>query len=134
MAYMFCSCYANAVLQCLIYTPPLTAYLYEGLHSKACMLSCITNHTLVHLNTELLLREPIVIMLGEKRGWCFTCEFEGLVMKAKEGISPLSPLHMLTHIENIGSNLGHGKEEDAHEFLRLTDIDITNSFGSTCTI
>ncbi|GKB65234.1 hypothetical protein Tco_0921420, partial [Tanacetum coccineum] len=25
---------------------------------------------------------------------------------------------LLTRIENIGSNLGHEKEEDAHEFLR----------------
>ncbi|KAI3806690.1 hypothetical protein L1987_22604 [Smallanthus sonchifolius] len=94
------SCYANAVLQCLIHTPPLTAYLLEGLHSKAC----------------------------EKRGWCFTCEFEGLVMKAKGGISPLSPIRILTHIENIGSNLGHGKEEDAHEFLRY----VIDALQSVC--
>ncbi|XP_076890346.1 ubiquitin carboxyl-terminal hydrolase 17-like isoform X2 [Bidens hawaiensis] len=94
------SCYANAVLQCLIYTPPLTAYLLEGLHSKAC----------------------------EKRGWCFTCELEGLVRKAKDGISPLSPIHILTHIENIGSNLGHGKEEDAHEFLRY----VIDALQSVC--
>ncbi|KAJ0786420.1 putative ubiquitinyl hydrolase 1 [Helianthus annuus] len=94
------SCYANAVLQCLIYTPPLTAYLLEGLHSKAC----------------------------EKRGWCFTCEFESLVKKAKDGISPLSPIRMLTHIENVGSNLGHGKEEDAHEFLRY----VIDALQSVC--
>ncbi|KAM0023945.1 putative ubiquitinyl hydrolase 1 [Helianthus debilis subsp. tardiflorus] len=94
------SCYANAVLQCLIYTPPLTAYLLEGLHSKAC----------------------------EKRGWCFTCEFESLVTKAKDGISPLSPIRMLTHIENVGSNLGHGKEEDAHEFLRY----VIDALQSVC--
>ncbi|KAL9678992.1 hypothetical protein QQ045_016844 [Rhodiola kirilowii] len=31
------SCYANAVLQCLSFTPPLTAYLLQGLHSKSCM-------------------------------------------------------------------------------------------------
>ncbi|XP_021903493.1 ubiquitin carboxyl-terminal hydrolase 16 [Carica papaya] len=31
------SCYANAVLQCLTFTPPLTAYFLQGLHSKACM-------------------------------------------------------------------------------------------------
>lgn len=57
-------------------------------------------------------------MSGDKRGWCFTCEFEGLVLKAKNGNSPLSPIRILSQIENIGSNLGHGKEEDAHEFLR----------------
>lgn len=32
-----CSCYANAVLQCLAFTPPLHAYFLQGLHSKECM-------------------------------------------------------------------------------------------------
>ncbi|KAK9070289.1 hypothetical protein SSX86_010689 [Deinandra increscens subsp. villosa] len=84
------SCYANAVLQCLVYTPPLYAYLLQGLHSKAC----------------------------DKRDWCFTCEFEGLVLKARNGNSALSPIRILTQIESIGSSLGRGREEDAHEFLR----------------
>lgn len=84
------SCYANAVLQCLAFTPPLTAYLLQGLHSKSC----------------------------EKKEWCFTCEFESLVRKAKDGNSPLSPIRILSQIQNIGSHLGNGREEDAHEFLR----------------
>ncbi|XP_059631261.1 ubiquitin carboxyl-terminal hydrolase 17-like isoform X2 [Cornus florida] len=86
------SCYANAVLQCLTFTPPLTAYLLQGLHSKTC----------------------------EKKGWCFTCEFENLILKAKDGNSPLSPVGILSQIHKIGSHLGHGKEEDAHEFLRYS--------------
>ncbi|XP_047152505.1 ubiquitin carboxyl-terminal hydrolase 17 [Vigna umbellata] len=84
------SCYANAVLQCLAYTRPLTSYLFQGFHSKRC----------------------------QKKGWCFTCEFEHLIQKAKEGISPLSPIGILSKIHKIGSHLGHGREEDAHEFLR----------------
>lgn len=84
------SCYANAVLQCLAFTPPLTSYFLQGLHSKTC----------------------------EKKGWCFTCEFESLVLKAKDGNSPLSPSSIISHLESIGSNLGNGREEDAHEFLR----------------
>lgn len=84
------SCYANAVLQCLAFTRPLTAYILQGLHSKACL----------------------------KKNWCFTCEFESLLLKAKQGKSPLSPIGIISHIHDIGSNLGNGKEEDAHEFLR----------------
>ncbi|KAJ4845930.1 hypothetical protein Tsubulata_008414 [Turnera subulata] len=84
------SCYANVVLQCLAFTPPLTAYFVQGLHSKAC----------VH------------------KDWCFTCEFENLILKAKEGKSPISPKGIVSHVQNIGSQLGHGREEDAHEFLR----------------
>jgi ubiquitin carboxyl-terminal hydrolase 36/42 len=84
------SCYANAVLQCLTFTPPLSAYLLQRLHSKTC----------------------------EKNEWCFTCEFESLILKTKEGNSPLSPVRILSRIQNIGSSLSHGREEDAHEFLR----------------
>ncbi|CAL9127212.1 unnamed protein product [Musa textilis] len=84
------SCYANVVLQCLTFTRPLTSYLLEGLHSRIC----------------------------PKKEWCFTCEFESLVMLAKNGKSPLSPIGILSHLHNIGSNFGHGQEEDAHEFLR----------------
>lgn len=60
----------------------------------------------------------VYYMLGRKEGWCFTCELESLVLKAKEGNSPLSPIRIVSHLENIGSNLGNGQEEDAHEFLR----------------
>lgn len=84
------SCYANAVLQCLACTPPLTVYLLQRFHSKAC----------------------------KWKEWCFTCEFESLMWKAKAGDSPLSPATMLTHIYKIRSHFGNGKEEDAHEFLR----------------
>ncbi|KAI4337608.1 hypothetical protein L6164_016002 [Bauhinia variegata] len=84
------SCYANAVLQCLAFSPPLTAYFLQGLHSKACI----------------------------KKKWCFTCEFESLVLEGKKGKSPLSPMGILSQLQNIGSQLGNGREEDAHEFLR----------------
>ncbi|XP_027355033.1 ubiquitin carboxyl-terminal hydrolase 16-like isoform X2 [Abrus precatorius] len=84
------SCYANAVLQCLAFTPPLTAYLLQGLHSKSCV----------------------------NKKWCFTCEFESLILKSKGTKSSVSPLGIISHLQNIGSQLGNGREEDAHEFLR----------------
>ncbi|TKY74468.1 Ubiquitin carboxyl-terminal hydrolase 16 [Spatholobus suberectus] len=84
------SCYANVVLQCLAFTPPLTAYLLQGLHSKSCA----------------------------NKIWCFTCEFERLILKSKDTKSSVSPMGIISHLQNIGSQLGNGREEDAHEFLR----------------
>lgn len=62
-----------------------------------------------------------IFILGLKSEWCFTCELENLVVMAKQGKSPLSPVGILSQIHKLGSNLGHGKEEDAHEFLRCVD-------------
>ncbi|KAH9606008.1 hypothetical protein KSS87_009493 [Heliosperma pusillum] len=86
------SCYANVVLQCLAFTPPLTAYLLQGLHSKTCV----------------------------KKEWCLSCEFERLVLKANEVGHPQSPIGILSQIQKIGSHLTNGREEDAHEFLRYS--------------
>ncbi|XP_062195621.1 ubiquitin carboxyl-terminal hydrolase 17-like [Phragmites australis] len=84
------SCYANTVLQCLMFTRPLTTYLLEGLHSKNC----------------------------SKKEWCFMCEFEKLIVEGKQNKTALSPTGILSHLHDIGSSFGPGKQEDAHEFLR----------------
>lgn len=57
-------------------------------------------------------------MPGRKKDWCFICEFEVLLLKAREGKSLLSPIRILSKIHKIGIHLGQGREEDAHEFLR----------------
>ncbi|PIN16971.1 Ubiquitin carboxyl-terminal hydrolase [Handroanthus impetiginosus] len=84
------SCYANAVLQCLTFTRPVTSYLLQGLHSRTC----------------------------SRREWCILCEFEHLVRKGQEMSCALSPVGILSQIQRIGSHLSHGREEDAHDFLR----------------
>ncbi|XP_010520756.1 PREDICTED: ubiquitin carboxyl-terminal hydrolase 16-like [Tarenaya hassleriana] len=94
------SCFANVVFQCLMFTPPLTAYFLQGIHSKTC----------------------------PNREQCFTCGFENLVLKAKEGKSPLYPSGLLAQLQNIGICLGNGKEEDAHEFLRY----VVDTMQSVC--
>ncbi|KAL2340024.1 hypothetical protein Fmac_007964 [Flemingia macrophylla] len=38
--------------------------------------------------------------------------------KSKDTKSPVSPLGIISRLQNIGSQLGPGREEDAHEFLR----------------
>ncbi|KAJ6793696.1 putative ubiquitin carboxyl-terminal hydrolase 15 [Iris pallida] len=85
------SCYANAVLQCLTCTKPLMVYLLRRSHSKTCRI----------------------------RDWCLMCELEHHVLMLREGGGPLSPIRILSNMRNIGSRMGGGNQEDAHEFLRL---------------
>ncbi|PUZ59696.1 hypothetical protein GQ55_4G063100 [Panicum hallii var. hallii] len=87
------SCFANVVLQCLSCTRPLVAYLLGKDHSR----ECSTRH----------------------EDWCFLCELQCHVQRASESIHPFSPVNILSHLPNIGGNLGYGRQEDAHEFMRF---------------
>lgn len=84
------SCYANAVLQCLMCTKPLMIYLLLRLHSKDCC----------------------------SKSWCLMCELEQYASTLRESGGPLSPSRILSNLRNIGCRLGGGTQEDAHEFLR----------------
>ncbi|XP_011082032.1 ubiquitin carboxyl-terminal hydrolase 18 [Sesamum indicum] len=86
------SCFANVVLQCLAYTRPLVAYLLEKGHRIEC----------------------------QRDDWCFLCEFQTHVERASRSIHPFSPINILSRLPNIGGNLGYGKQEDAHEFMRFS--------------
>ena len=46
------------------------------------------------------------------------CEFDSLVGEVRQGKIALSPTGILSHLRDIGSSFGPGKQEDAHEFLR----------------
>ncbi|CAM8951988.1 unnamed protein product [Rhodiola kirilowii] len=85
------SCYANAVLQCLVYTKPLIVYLLGRLHSRSC---CAKN-------------------------WCLMCELEQHAMMSRQDGPPLSPSIILSHMRTINCQIGDGSQEDAHEFLRF---------------
>ncbi|XP_047960196.1 ubiquitin carboxyl-terminal hydrolase 15-like [Salvia hispanica] len=85
------SCYANAVLQCLIFTKPLIIYLLCQTHSRT----------------------------GCAKDWCLTCELEQLVMMLGQNGGPLSPINILLYIRSLNAQIGYGSQEDAHEFLRL---------------
>ncbi|KAI3468400.1 hypothetical protein Pfo_025063 [Paulownia fortunei] len=85
------SCFANVVLQCLAYTRPLVAYLLEKGHRREC----------------------------HRDDWCFLCEFQTHVERASQSLHSFSPMNILSRLPNIGGNLGYGKQEDAHEFMRF---------------
>ncbi|XP_065849558.1 ubiquitin carboxyl-terminal hydrolase 18 [Euphorbia lathyris] len=85
------SCFANVVLQCLTFTRPLAAYVLENNHQKEC----------------------------RRNDWCFLCEFQAHVDRASKSSNPFSPMRILSRLPNIGGNLGYGRQEDAHEFMRF---------------
>ncbi|GLT58289.1 hypothetical protein SLA2020_311930 [Shorea laevis] len=85
------SCFANVVLQCLVSTRPLVAYLLEKGHRREC----------------------------GRDDWCFLCEFQTHVERASQSPQPFSPINIFSRLTNIGGNLGYGRQEDAHEFMRF---------------
>ncbi|XP_013599821.1 PREDICTED: ubiquitin carboxyl-terminal hydrolase 19-like [Brassica oleracea var. oleracea] len=92
------SCFANVVLQCLSWTRPLVAYLLERGHKREC----------------------------RRNDWCFFCEFETHLERANMSRFPFSPMNIISRLPNIGGNLGHGRQEDAHELMRFV-IDMMQS-------
>ncbi|KAE8099908.1 hypothetical protein FH972_017852 [Carpinus fangiana] len=85
------SCFANVVLQCLAFTRPLVAYLLEKGHRREC----------------------------NRNDWCFLCEFQTHVERTNQSLQAFSPISILSRLPNIGGNLGYGRQEDAHEFMRF---------------
>ncbi|CAL5411670.1 unnamed protein product [Camellia sinensis] len=97
-------CFANVVLQCLVYTRPLVAYLLEKGHRKNC----------------------------RRNDWCFLCEFQTHVERSSESRYPFSPINILSRLPNIGGDLGYGKQEDAHEFMRFAIDTMQSVICSKC--
>ncbi|VVA11679.1 PREDICTED: ubiquitin [Prunus dulcis] len=85
------SCFANVVLQCLSSTRPLVAYLLEKGHRRECICE----------------------------DWCFLCEFQTHLERASQSSQAFSPTNIISRLPNIGGNLVHGRQEDAHELMRF---------------
>ena len=73
---------------------------------------------MVYLSILNLFSWSVICNLGSKSSWCFTCELESLILRGKKGESVLNPASIMSRVHSIGAHLGHGKQEDAHEFLR----------------
>ncbi|OMO90597.1 Peptidase C19, ubiquitin carboxyl-terminal hydrolase 2 [Corchorus olitorius] len=65
------------------------------------------------------------LLVGERpserirNDWCFMCEFQTHVERSIQSQHPFSPINILSRLPNIGGNLGYGRQEDAHEFMRF---------------
>ncbi|KAJ2610849.1 hypothetical protein H4S08_003432 [Coemansia sp. RSA 1365] len=87
------TCFLNSVLQCLTYTPPLAEHMLTREHSAGCR-------------------------VGES---CMLCRFEAHVVRAlskREG-SSISPKAIVGRLKIVAKHMRVGRQEDAHEFLRL---------------
>lgn len=85
------SCFANVILQCLAHTRPLLAYLLDKGHRRDC----------------------------KRNEWCFLCELQTHMERASRSQQAFSPINILSRLPSIGGNLGYGRQEDAHEFMRF---------------
>ncbi|KAJ2771366.1 hypothetical protein IWQ57_002245 [Coemansia nantahalensis] len=87
------TCFLNSVLQCLTYTPPLAEYMLSREHSAGCR-------------------------AGDN---CMLCKFEMHVVRAlsKRDGTPISPKSIVGRLRLVAKHMRVGRQEDAHEFLRL---------------
>ncbi|KAJ1785208.1 hypothetical protein LPJ59_006198, partial [Coemansia sp. RSA 2399] len=87
------TCFLNSVLQCLTYTPPLAEYLLSREHSSSCR-------------------------AGDN---CILCRFENHVARAlsKRENTSIAPKPIVGRLKMIAKHMRVGRQEDAHEFLRL---------------
>lgn len=88
------TCFLNSVLQCLFYTTPLAEFLLSKEHSKRCR--------------------------AGRDEFCGLCVLERLMQKVHlQGEQVLRPIELVSRIKAIGKHFRPGRQEDAHEFLRL---------------
>eukprot|EP00250_Pteridium_aquilinum_P017473 c23646_g1_i1 orf=62-1123(+) len=85
------TCFLNAVLQCLTYTPPLAAYTQAGLHQSSCRAA----------------------------GFCAMCSLESHVKQALSAPGRMiSPNQLVKNLRCISRSFQVGRQEDAHEYMR----------------
>lgn len=91
------SCYANATLSALAATRPLAAYCVSAAHSSSCEKEANG---------------------GGAKSWCAACELERHVRSCVESSKAVSPAALCKRVRALGSAMGYGRQEDAHEFVR----------------
>ena len=85
------TCFMNAVLQCLAYTPPLANACLDRTHSQGC----------------------------HATGYCLYCELESHVRAVHQPKAPraIAPRALARRLRSVSRAFRPGRQEDAHEFL-----------------
>lgn len=79
-----------------------------------------------HFRLSLLFLPLPLFCSGRHDDWCFLCELERHVVRCGQSSQPFSPINILSRLPNIGGNLGYGRQEDAHEFMRFILLTISS--------
>ncbi|OXB81075.1 UNVERIFIED_CONTAM: hypothetical protein H355_005005 [Colinus virginianus] len=100
------TCFLNATLQCLTYTPPLACYLLSKEHSRAC---------------EWGVGRCYRAGVGHQEGFCMLCIMQNHVIQAfTNSGNTIKPMSFIRDLKKIAQHLRFGRQEDAHEFLCYT--------------
>ncbi|XP_028675894.1 ubiquitin carboxyl-terminal hydrolase 36 [Erpetoichthys calabaricus] len=87
------TCFLNATIQCLTYTPPLANYLLSKEHSRQC----------------------------QQSGFCMICIMQNHLTQAfANNGNAIKPVSFIRDLKKIARHFRFGSQEDAHEFLRYT--------------
>ncbi|XP_038228069.1 ubiquitin carboxyl-terminal hydrolase 36 isoform X3 [Dermochelys coriacea] len=87
------TCFLNATVQCLTYTPPLANYLLSKEHSRSC----------------------------HQGGFCMMCIMQNHMIQAfANSGNAIKPVSFIRDLKKIARHFRFGSQEDAHEFLRYT--------------
>ncbi|CAM9135114.1 unnamed protein product, partial [Bubo scandiacus] len=87
------TCFLNATVQCLTYTPPLANYLLSREHGRSC----------------------------HQEGFCMMCIMQNHTIQAfGSSGNTIKPVSFIQNLKNIAQHICFGRQEDAHEFLRYT--------------
>jgi len=84
------SCFMNATLQCLAYTPPFAQLMCQTMHSQRC----------------------------RSKSFCALCATEKVITHILMGKEIVRPSNLFKHLPQINDLLHPGCQEDAHEFLQ----------------
>ncbi|NXB89114.1 UBP42 hydrolase, partial [Vidua chalybeata] len=111
------TCFLNAVLQCLTYTPPLANYLLSREHSRAChqqgfcMMCIMEAHVNRVLHSPVSAILPLTVLKVFRRKSC---------QVLRQIFFPSCMRELQTSFLDIGEHFQPGREEDAHDFLCCT--------------
>ncbi|KAM6194195.1 ubiquitin carboxyl-terminal hydrolase 36 [Sarcoramphus papa] len=100
------TCFLNATVQCLTYTPPLANYLLSKEHSRAC----------------------------QQGGFCMMCIMQNHTIQAfANSGNAIKPVSFIRDLKKIAQHIRFGRQEDAHEFLRYTIDAMQKACLNDCT-